>query len=446
MHILVLADNFVPEIAATSFRVRDHAKVWLADGHEVTVVTCVPNWPHGKAFPGYKNRLYQVEWLDGIRVIRLWSYMTANKGFLRRTLDYVSFMVSAILFCWRYPKFDVILATSPQFFTAVAGWAISILRWRPWVFEIRDLWPASIKAVGAGDGWMIRALERLELFLYRHANRIIALTNAFRRDLTVRGIAGEKIEVVTNGVDVAQFNRGTVTYDARQRLGIPADKFLAGYIGTTGMAHGLETILDAADLCGSAINNQQSAISNQQRPGSDIHFLIMGEGAERERLEADARTRGLTNLQFADRVPQEEVPNYLAALDLAIIHLRPDPVFKTVIPSKLFEFMAMGVPVLMAVEVEAAEIVADSGCGVCIPSGNSRDLADEVIRLSANCDQLSQMSRRGQTAAAEQFGRNVKARQALLALQTAAGSASLREQEPRRLEPSPDRTSRRKAA
>ncbi len=436
MHILVLADNFVPEIAATSFRVRDHAKVWLAEGHDVTVVTCVPNWPHGKAFPGYRNRLYQVEWIDGVRVIRLWSYMTANKGFLRRTLDYVSFMVSAILFCWRYPRFDVILATSPQFFTAVAGWVISILHWRPWVFEIRDLWPASIKAVGAGDGWMIRALERLELFLYRRANRIIALTNAFRRDLTDRGIDAAKIDVVTNGVDVAQFNRDAVTYDARQRLGIPSDKFLAGYIGTTGMAHGLETILDAAE-----------AVSGQQGAGAEIHFLIMGEGAERETLEADARRRGLANLQFADRVPQAEVPNYLAALDVAIIHLRPDPVFKTVIPSKLFEFMAMGVPVLMAVEGQAAEIVADCGCGVCIPSGNGYDMATAVIRLSENRDQLSRMSGRGQFAAAEQFGRSVKARQALRALDAAIKPArTVEDRRTSQLTSSASRMSRRRAA
>lgn len=436
MHILVLADNFVPEIAATSFRVRDHAKLWLAEGHEVTVVTCVPNWPHGKAFPGYRNRLYQVEWLDGVRVIRLWSYMTANKGFLRRTLDYISFMLSAILFCWRYPRFDVILATSPQFFTAVAGWVISILRWRPWVFEIRDLWPASIKAVGAGDGWMIRALERLELFLYRRANRIIALTNAFRRDLVERGIDADKIDVVTNGVDVAQFNRSAVTYDARQRLGIPADNFLAGYIGTTGMAHGLETILDAAE----AVSAQQSAISDKQRATANIHFLIMGEGAERERLEADARRRGLTNLQFADRVPQEDVPNYLAALDVAIIHLRPDPVFKTVIPSKLFEFMAMGVPVLMAVEGESAEIVANCGCGVCIPSGNSQEMAAEVIRLSETRDQLWQMSHRGQTAAAEQFGRHVKARQALSTLENSTTLTPLHEDRTRQLGSPANRT------
>jgi hypothetical protein len=399
MHILILTDNFVPEIAAPSFRARDHAKAWLEEGHEVTVVTCAPNWPHGKPFPGFENRLYQEEWIDGIRVIRLWSYMTANKGFLRRTLDYVSFMFSAILFCWRYPKFDIIVATSPQFFTSVAGWVISFLRRRPWVFEIRDLWPASIKAVGAANGRVLRWLERLELFLYRKSNRIVALTESFKRDLIQRGIDAEKIDVVTNGVDTSQFNPSVVSYDARVRLGISRDRFLAGYIGTTGMAHGLETMLDAAAIC--------------QTSARHVHFLIMGEGAERERLEADARQRGLENLKFADRVPQDEVPNYLAALDVAIIHLRPDPVFETVIPSKLFEFMAMRVPVLMAVKGEAAEIVRSTQCGICSAPGDARAMAEAAMELSRNSAALLQMGQRGEAAAGAIYGRNVKAHEML---------------------------------
>ena len=409
MHILVLTDNFIPEIAAPSFRAHDHAKRWLEAGHEVTIVTCVPNWPRGEPFPGYKNRFYQEEWIDGIRVIRLWSYMSANKGFLRRTLDYVSFMLSAILFFRRYPKFDVILATSPQFLTAVAGWAISILRRRPWVFEIRDLWPASIRAVGAADGLLIRSLERLELFLYRKANRLVTLTDAFKHDLVKRGIDCAKIDVVTNGVDTSQFNRAAVTYDARERLGISPEKFLAGYIGTTGMAHGLKTLLDAAEICRQPANDSSSATS-------DIHFLIMGEGAERQRLEADTQRRGLSNVQFSDRVPHAEVPNYLAALDLAIIHLRPDPVFETVIPSKLFEFMAVRVPVLMAVAGEAAEIVTAKKCGVCIAPGDGRVMADAVIELSTNATVLVRMGKSGEQAAASHYGRCAKARQMLQSL------------------------------
>ena len=401
MKILVLADNFTPEIVAPSFRTHEHARVWLEQGHEVTVVTCAPNWPHGRVFEGYRNRLYAEEWIDGIRVIRVWSYMTANKGFLRRTLDYLSYMVSAVLWCWHYPGFDVILATSPQFFTAVAGWIISVLRRRPWVFELRDLWPDSIRAVGVSRGRLIRWLERLELFLYRRADRVVALTNAFQRNLVARGIAAEKIDVVTNGVDLEQFSPAQVRFDARERLGVPAADFLVAYVGTTGIAHGLETMLQAAQQC-----------ADQPQ----IRFLIMGEGAERAWLETQSRELGLQNLRFSDRVPHDQMPSYLAAINLPLIHLRPDPVFKTVIPSKLFEFMAMGRPVLLAVEGECAEIVTAAQCGVCIPSGRADIMAATIRQLAQEPERLAAMGRRGQFAVQAQYSRRVKARAVLESL------------------------------
>ena len=231
MRILVLTDRFTPEIAAPSFRVMEHAKIWISLGHEVTVVTCVPNFPHGKVFAGYSNKLFQEEWIDGIRVLRLWSYMAENAGFLGRILDNASFMCSAIVQSRRFPDFDVILATSPPLFVPVAGYMISKLFSRPWVFELRDLWPASIAAVGAMNGRVLGLLEKLELFLYRKASRIIALTDSFKSDLVTRGIQPDKIDVVENGVDEAFFNPNSVTFDARQILGLNKEAFLAGYIG-----------------------------------------------------------------------------------------------------------------------------------------------------------------------------------------------------------------------
>jgi glycosyltransferase involved in cell wall biosynthesis len=404
VRILVLTDNFVPEIAAPCFRIRDHARFWLEQGHDVTVVTCAPNWPHGKVFSGYRNRLYQEERVDGIRVIRLWTYMTANKGFLKRTLDYLSFMFSAIAFCWRYPRFDVVLATSPQFFSAVAGCVISILRRRPWVFELRDLWPESIKAVGAGKGRIIGWLERLEMSLYRRAHRIIAVTHSFKQNLADRRISRAKIDVITNGVDGRRFAPTQASHDVRQRFGVAPGAMLAGYIGTTGMAHGLETLLAAAKRCG-------------DRP--EIQFVIMGDGAEREKLEWRAQQLGLRNMRFADRVPHEELARYYAALDLSIVHLKPAPVFKTVIPSKIFELMAMEVPILMAVEGEGAQIVREAGCGVCIRSGDPVALADAVTRLAADRRALRAMGRRGRSTAIRKYERRDKAAAVLDSLETA---------------------------
>ena len=150
MRILILTDRFIPEISAPSFRLMDHAKCWRNEGHDVTIVTCAPNAPLGQIFPGYKNRLYQEEWIDRVQVIRLWSYITANSGFAKRILDLSSFTGSSVLQSWRFPRFDLILASSPPLFVAMAGYVISRVWRRPWIFELRDLWPASIEAVGLG--------------------------------------------------------------------------------------------------------------------------------------------------------------------------------------------------------------------------------------------------------------------------------------------------------
>jgi glycosyltransferase involved in cell wall biosynthesis len=381
-----------------------HARIWLEQGHEVTVVTCQPNFPTGKVFPGYRNRLYAEEWVEGVRVVRVWSYMAANEGLVKRTVDYVSYMLSAVALCPRFPDFDVALATSPPFFDAIAGHLVAKIRRRPWVFEIRDLWPASIRAVGVSKSPALRLVEALELFLYRKADRIVSLTHSFERDLVGRGVPRDKIDIAMNGVDAERFARENVTYDARERLGVSPDTFLAGYIGTTGLAHGLMTLIDAAELC---------------RDRSNLRFLIMGQGAEREALEEEARRRGLTNILFRDFVPHEEVANYMAALDVSIVHLRPDPLFKTVIPSKIFENMAMELPMIMAVEGESAKIVADAGAGLCIPSGDAPAMADAVTALSADRERRRKMGLDGRRAAEEKFSRRAGAGLVLRSLQRA---------------------------
>ena len=407
MRILVLSERYLPEIAAPCFRIADHARTWIEEGHDVTVVTCAPNFPRGKVFDGYKNRLYQEEMIDGVRVIRLWSYTAPNQGVFRRTLDYLSFMFMAILFCWKYPRFDVCVATSGPFFTAVAGFFVSLFRRRPWIFEIRDLWPASVGAVGAMKGWPLRMCEKVELFLYRRAHRIVSLTNSFRQDLVERGISADKNDVITNGVDVEKFQSDLTPATARQRLGVASDAFLLGYIGTTGMAHGLQTVLDAADKC---------------RNIPQVHIVIIGDGAERKTLEASAEQMQLTNLTFHDYVPHADIPAYLRALDLSIVHLKPDPLFRTVIPSKIFESMAVGTPILMAVQGESADIVRASSAGVCIPSGDSEEMAATISNLYHNRAALKEMSAFGTAAVQARYSRRANALLFLSTLATAIGS------------------------
>ena len=181
MHILFLSDNFPPEVNAPASRSHEHCRQWVAAGEQVTVITCAPNFPHGRVFPGFRNRFWQEEVVDGIRVIRVWTYISANEGFIKRVLDYQSYMLAAILAAFFVRRVDVVIATSPQFFTAVAGWAVGALKRIPYVFELRDLWPESIKAVGAMQAGPVLAwLEKLELFLYRRAQRIVSVTHAFR--------------------------------------------------------------------------------------------------------------------------------------------------------------------------------------------------------------------------------------------------------------------------
>jgi colanic acid biosynthesis glycosyl transferase WcaI len=394
MRILVLADRFIPEISATSFRLGYYAKSWCAAGHEVTVVTCAPNLPRGKVFSGYKNGLYRAEWIDGVRVVRVWSYITANAGFARRILDQSSFMVSAVLQSWRFPKFDVIFASSPPLFVAMAGYMISRVWRRPWIFELADLWPASIEAVGLGKKAPMWLLEKIELFLYRNADRIISLTPAFKENLARRGISPDKNDVITNGVDTEKFDPAIVREDIRKELGISENVFLVGYFGTTGMAHGLDTFLEAA---------------RRHEENKSIMFLIIGDGAEREALEEKSHALGLTSIIFRNFVAHEKMPDYLAALDLFLVHLKPHPVFKTVIPSKIFEPMAMEIPMLCALEGEGARVVSESGAGMCIPPGDPTIMADTIFRFSKERFELAQMGKNGRQAAIEKFSRRSKA-------------------------------------
>jgi glycosyltransferase involved in cell wall biosynthesis len=404
MRILILTDRFTPEISAPSFRLMEHAKVWREAGHDVTVVTCAPNSPRGIVFPGYRNRAFQREVLEGVDVIRVWTYMTANEGTLKRTVDYASYLASVAVQAGRLPEADVVLASSPPFFVALAGWVVARRMRAPWVFELRDLWPASIRAVGVSQSRVLELVEKVELGLYRDAARVLCLTRSFRDELVGRGIPESKIDVVTNGVDADFFHAGAVTFDARRRLGLGPDAFLAGYIGTTGLAHGLTTLLDAAE---------------RLRGRPQIHLLILGEGAERRKLEAAARERGLAHVHFGDNVPHAEIPSYLAALDVSIVHLRPDPLFRTVIPSKIFESMAMGVPILMGVEGESAEIVAECGAGVCIPSGDAEAMAAALTRMAGDPAGRRALGEQGREAVRARYSRRSLALAALQSLMEA---------------------------
>ena len=374
VHVLFLTDNFPPEVNAPASRTFEHCREWVKAGHRVTVITCAPNFPKGKVFDGYRNKLWQRETMEGIEVVRVWSYITANEGFVRRILDYQSYMVSAIIASLFVRKVDVIVGTSPQFFTACAAYVASRLKFRPYIFELRDLWPETIKAVGAmKNARAIELLEKLELFLYRKSAKVISVTKSFKKNLISRGIDGSKIEIVTNGVDISQFTPRPKDEALTRQLGLEG-KFVAGYIGTHGLCHGLETLVTAAE----------------RLRGTGIVFLFLGDGARKQFLRDMAAEKKLDNVVFIDSVPKAEVPRYWSILDVSVIHLQKAELFTTVIPSKLFESMGMGLPVLHGVEGESADIVRDEHAGIPFEPENVDELVAALRRLKDNPAELGQ--------------------------------------------------------
>ncbi len=383
MHILFLTDNFPPEVNAPASRTFEHCREWVKAGHRVTVITCAPNFPKGKVFDGYRNRLWQRERMEGIEIIRVWSYITANEGFTRRVLDYLSFMLSAILAGPWVQGVDIIVGTSPQFFTACAAFVLSRVKDVPYVFELRDLWPESIKAVGAmKDSRAIRMLERLELFLYRNSAAVVSVTESFKKVLVRRGIDAEKIHVVTNGVDVSQFRPRPKDEELTTKLNLKG-KFVAGYIGTHGMAHALETLLEAAD----------------RLRGQDYAFLFLGDGARKQALREAAERMKLDNVVFVDSVSKADVARYWSLLDVSVIHLRRTELFTTVIPSKLFECMGMGIPVLHGVEGESADIVREHGVGIPFEPESVDELCAALQRCRSQPEELAAFRERCLAAA-----------------------------------------------
>jgi len=370
LDILFLTENFPPETNAAATRVFERAVYWRRWGHDVTVVTTAPNFPSGRVFPGYRNCLRSVEYVQGIRVVRVMTYITANEGRLKRTLDFLSFLPAAFLGGLLERRPDVVVATSPQFFVVVTGYLLGLFKRRPFVFELGDLWPRSIVAVGAmRDGPLVRALEAVELFLYRNSAAVVALTDSFRINLIERGIDPRRIAVIRNGVDLSRYSPCPRDPALEAEAGL-AGRFVAGYVGTHGMAHDLGNVLDAAE---------------RLRHDDSIRFLMVGAGAEREKLVRDASARRLGNVVFLPPQPKERMPAVWSLCNVALVHLRDDPAFAEVIPSKVFEAMGMGLPVLLAApEGEASAIVERTGSGIAVPAGDPAALAEAVRRLAAD--------------------------------------------------------------
>lgn len=406
MHILFLTDNFPPEGNAPATRTYEHAIRWVKAGHKVTVITCAPNFPEGKVFDGFKNKLYDVSNVDEIRVVRVKTYIAANEGFVKRILDYMSFMVAGFFAGLFQKKPDVIVATSPQFFCACAGWALSAVRRKPFVFELRDIWPASITAVGAmKDSKAIRLLEKIEVFLYERADAIVSVTHAFKKELIERGVDGSKIEVVLNGVDLSKYEPQDKDSELAKQYGLEG-KFVAGYIGTHGMAHGLEHIVSVAE---------------RLQDHNDIRIVFAGGGAARQKVVDLVEQKGLGNVVLIDRQPKEMMPKLWSLCDVSLVPLINSDLFRTVIPSKIFECMGMGIPTIMSVpEGEATVIIRKTDSGIVVESENVEQIAASVEKLSTD-KELFKSLQKSSVNAAPLYSRDLMAEDMLTVFEKVRG-------------------------
>jgi len=395
VHILFLTHYFTPENNAPAARVHGMAREWARSGHRVTVLTCAPNVPAGVVYEGYENKLYQEEWIDGVRTVRVWTWLAANRGRVRRGLNYVSYLAAAgAAGPLIRPRADVVIATSPQFFAGWAGWPVARGHGAPFVLEIRDIWPDSIVAVGAlPDGRIVKTLGRLEHALYDAADHIVAVGDGYRMNMIRKGIGPSRISVVTNGVDVDLFEPRAPDQELRARLGFAPGTFVVTFAGTIGMASDLGVVLDAARRL-------------RGKGRDDIAFLLVGDGAQRAELEERARAEGLTNVVFTGLVPRAELPAYLASSDACLAHFRKQELFQMILPNKFFEDAAMERPILLGFEGDARAMLEEADCGIAFEPSNDGALVAAAEQLAAaSPEERRRLGENGRRYVLEHFDR-----------------------------------------
>ena len=395
--ILFLTDNFPPEVNAPATRTYEHAREWVSKGYEVTVLTSYPNFPQGKVYEGFEQKLIESTEIDGIKLIRVATIIFPNSGFIKRIIDQLSYACMAFL-VGLWIRTDIIVATSPQFFTAVAGRWLSFFKLKPWIMEVRDLWPESIAAVGAmNEGRIYKFLEWVELRLYKSAKKIIVVTDTFKRKIAARGIDTSKINVHKNGVILDLFEARPKDKQLMKANPQFQGKKVFAYIGTHGMAHGLSFILNS--------------LPKLQERLPQAHFLFIGEGAEKDNLRNQAKELNLENVTFMSFVPKHKVVRYLSLMDVALVNLKKSDTFKTVIPSKIFEAAALQKPILLGLEGETKGIIESFRAGTCFEPENEKEFIAQCHAILE--EQHYREYQKGCQKLAEAFDRKQIAQQVL---------------------------------
>lgn len=417
MKILYVSQYYPPEMGAPAARASELARHWAEAGHQVSVLTGFPNHPTGVVPPEWRPRLRRLTYHEestNVDIYRTWLWPLPNRKAHERMRNYASFCLSSALRGLALPRPDVIIGSSPQLLVALSAWWISFARQIPFVFEVRDLWPESLSAVGVGDENSIlhRTLAAIANFLYRRSDRIVVVTPAFKDHLVQHwNVPSEKIDIVENGVETDLFAPCSEGLRRSLRQQLDSDsRFLVCYIGTMGMAHGLETLLESA------------ARLQLENPG--VLFLLIGEGAEKERIKALAHTRDLANVRFLDQQPRDKIAAYISASDACLVLLKKTDVFKTVIPTKMLEFMSCARPLILAVDGQARKIVEEAGCGLVTEPENPEALASAINRLAADYELGRTMGLRGRSYILSKLSRPATAETYIHVLQDVLSKAA----------------------
>ncbi len=400
LKIKLICQYYPPEIGAPQARLSEMAREWVKHGHDVTVLTGFPNHPTGIVPEEYRDRFFMNEFIDGIRIWRHWLYATPNEGFLKKTFAHISFMVTVILFSLlRGKRPDVLIVSSPNFFSVISTYVMSRIRRVPYIFEVRDLWPGIFIELGVlKNRYLIRFLEIIELFLYRRAAAVVPVTKGFADDIINRGIPSNMVEVITNGADLESFTPDGTNSELRRELNLPPDAFIILYIGAHGISHGLHSVVDAAEL-----------MKNDER----VHFLFVGEGAEKVKLISLAQKKQLKNVTFIKGQSREKVIDFYHLADVCLVPLRNIPGLGNFIPSKMFEIMACGKPIIASLHGEAARILTRSGSAVVIPPENPNALVRAIRDLRNDMEKCRNMGMAGRKFVEKYYDRKVLAKRYL---------------------------------
>jgi colanic acid biosynthesis glycosyl transferase WcaI len=377
MRFLILTQYYPPEIGAAQARLSAFAKQLQHAGHEVEVVTALPNYPSGAFAPSDRRRLARHEVIDGIHVRRVWMYPATGAGG-RRLLSYLSFTVTGLLRSLGARRPDVVFVESPPLFLAATGWIVARRFGARVVMNVSDLWPDSARDLGLiGEGLRLRLAERLERWLYRRVDAVTAVTEGIRTRLVeAKGVPRERVLFLPNGADLDSQTAPADVPELRARLGLPTRPFVL-YAGNHGFAHSLETLVLAAELV------------------PDVDVVLVGDGSEKPRIEALVAERGLRNVRFLPPVPQSEVPALYALAMAGVSTIRDAAVMEGARPAKALATMAAGRPILYAGRGEGADLVRSAEAGIAVPPEDPEALGAAIRALAADPAEAARLGANG---------------------------------------------------